>query len=106
MDARPDTASTDPATADPATADGDAPRWFTEALAAVPTDRTVRVKGTDVHYLEWGEVGRKLLVQAKQLFRSRDRLHSSHEDVVVPGRDVLAESFDGCGREGTILVPQ
>ncbi|MEZ5265761.1 MAG: alpha/beta hydrolase [Acidimicrobiales bacterium] len=38
------------------------PRWFTEALSTRPSDCSVAVKGTDIHYLQWGEVGRPALV--------------------------------------------
>jgi pimeloyl-ACP methyl ester carboxylesterase len=30
------------------------PRWFTDALAVPYDEGTVAVKGTDIHYLEWG----------------------------------------------------
>ena len=39
-----------------------APAWFTDAIATVPDERTVRVKGCDIHYLRWGDVERPGLV--------------------------------------------
>src|SRR5215213_6577412 len=39
-----------------------APAWFTDALAVPFTDEEVDVAGTDVHYLAWGERGRRGLV--------------------------------------------
>ncbi len=38
------------------------PKWFVDAVADVPEDRSVRVKGTDVHYLRWGDPARPGLV--------------------------------------------
>jgi len=38
------------------------PPWFTEATAVVPEDRTVRVKGCDIHYLRWGDPERPGIV--------------------------------------------
>jgi pimeloyl-ACP methyl ester carboxylesterase len=42
--------------------DESAPLWFTKAIAQVPVDHVVRVKGCDIHYLEWGDRGRPGLV--------------------------------------------
>jgi pimeloyl-ACP methyl ester carboxylesterase len=39
-----------------------APSWFTKAIADVPEDHVVRVKGCDIHYLRWGELDRPGLV--------------------------------------------
>src|SRR5689334_9371077 len=39
-----------------------APTWFRDALAVPFTDETVDVEGTSVHYLAWGEPGRRGLV--------------------------------------------
>src|SRR5689334_21678992 len=39
-----------------------APTWFRDALAVPFTDETVDVEGTSVHYLAWGERGRRGLV--------------------------------------------
>ncbi len=39
-----------------------APRWFTDALSVTPADCSVAVKGTDIHYLSWGDPGRPGLV--------------------------------------------
>jgi pimeloyl-ACP methyl ester carboxylesterase len=39
-----------------------APAWFRRALAVAFEDRRVTVDGTDVHYLAWGEPGRRGLV--------------------------------------------
>jgi pimeloyl-ACP methyl ester carboxylesterase len=40
----------------------DAPRWFRDALASPPEDRTIRVHGCAVHYLAWGARDRPGLV--------------------------------------------
>lgn len=40
----------------------DAPDWYREALAVPRTDETVRVDGCPIHYLAWGERGRRGLV--------------------------------------------
>ncbi len=40
----------------------DAPEWFRRALAVPFEDRTVDVEGCPVHYLAWGEPGRRGLV--------------------------------------------
>jgi pimeloyl-ACP methyl ester carboxylesterase len=40
----------------------DAPRWFRDAIAAAPEDRTLRVHDCPVHYLAWGARGRPGLV--------------------------------------------
>ena len=40
----------------------DAPDWFTRALAVPWTDERVEVGGTSIHYLAWGEPGRRGLV--------------------------------------------
>jgi len=40
----------------------DAPGWFRRALAVPFEDRTVEVEGAAVHYLAWGEPGRRGLV--------------------------------------------
>jgi pimeloyl-ACP methyl ester carboxylesterase len=42
--------------------DQSAPSWFTKAIAHVPRDHVVRVKGCDIHYLEWGDGDRPGLV--------------------------------------------
>jgi pimeloyl-ACP methyl ester carboxylesterase len=42
--------------------DQPAPAWFTKAIAEVAEDRTVRVKGCDIHYLRWGDPDRPGLV--------------------------------------------
>ena len=39
-----------------------APAWFRDAIATAPEQRTVRVKGCDIHYLRWGDVERPGLV--------------------------------------------
>ncbi|HUW03686.1 MAG TPA: alpha/beta hydrolase [Acidimicrobiales bacterium] len=39
-----------------------APDWFTRALEVSWTDETVRVTGTDIHYLAWGERGQRGLL--------------------------------------------
>jgi pimeloyl-ACP methyl ester carboxylesterase len=39
-----------------------APAWFTEALATLPEERTLRVKACDIHYLRWGDRTRPGLV--------------------------------------------
>jgi pimeloyl-ACP methyl ester carboxylesterase len=39
-----------------------APQWFTDALAVPFTDEEVTVEGASVHYLAWGERGRRGLV--------------------------------------------
>ena len=39
-----------------------APAWFNDAIADVPEERAVRVKGCDIHYLRWGDVERPGLV--------------------------------------------
>jgi pimeloyl-ACP methyl ester carboxylesterase len=39
-----------------------APEWFADALAVPFTDEWVEVSGTPIHYLAWGEVGRRGLV--------------------------------------------
>lgn len=46
----------------PASAPGDAPGWFQRALAVPVADRTVTVAGATIHYLAWGEPGRRGLV--------------------------------------------
>jgi pimeloyl-ACP methyl ester carboxylesterase len=51
-----------PTPPNPVSGVADAPHWFNEALAVTPADRTVAVKGTDIHYLSWGEPGRPGLV--------------------------------------------
>ncbi len=38
------------------------PDWFTRALDRRPNERVVEVDGTDIHYLEWGQVGAPSLV--------------------------------------------
>ena len=38
------------------------PRWFAEALALVPEDRTVAVDGCPIHYLRWGDPAKPGLV--------------------------------------------
>ena len=40
----------------------DAPEWFRGALAVPFEDRTVEVAGASIHYLAWGEPGRRGLV--------------------------------------------
>ena len=40
----------------------DAPRWYREALAVPRTDEFVEVDGCRIHYLAWGERGRRGLV--------------------------------------------
>lgn len=40
----------------------EAPDWFTRALAVPATDHTVDVDGAAVHYVAWGEPGRRGLV--------------------------------------------
>lgn len=40
----------------------DAPDWFRRALAVPFEDRTVEVEGAAIHYLAWGEPGRRGLV--------------------------------------------
>jgi pimeloyl-ACP methyl ester carboxylesterase len=40
----------------------DAPTWFTKALAVPFTDERVDVEGASVHYVAWGEPGRRGLV--------------------------------------------
>jgi pimeloyl-ACP methyl ester carboxylesterase len=40
----------------------DAPAWFTRALAVPFTDESVDVEGASIHYLAWGERGRRGLV--------------------------------------------
>ncbi len=40
----------------------DAPAWFRRALAVPCTDERVEVDGCDIHYLAWGEPGRRGLV--------------------------------------------
>ena len=40
----------------------DAPNWFTRALAVPYTDERVEVGGASIHYLAWGEPGRRGLV--------------------------------------------
>ncbi len=42
--------------------DEGAPSWFTRALAVPFTDEVVDVAGTNVHYLAWGQRGRRGLV--------------------------------------------
>src|ERR1700759_4944792 len=39
-----------------------APGWFDKALADAPERRKVRVLGTDIELLTWGEVGRPGLI--------------------------------------------
>src|SRR5437763_8374741 len=39
-----------------------APNWFREALAVPFTNGQVRVAGAGIHYLAWGEAGRRGLV--------------------------------------------
>ncbi len=39
-----------------------APAWFNDAIANVPEERAVRVKGCDINYLRWGDVERPGLV--------------------------------------------
>ena len=36
----------------------EAPKWFTDAIAAAPEERSVEVEGCTIRYLRWGEVGR------------------------------------------------
>jgi pimeloyl-ACP methyl ester carboxylesterase len=40
----------------------DAPPWFRRALAVPFTDESIEVEGARIHYLAWGEVGRRGLV--------------------------------------------
>ena len=40
----------------------DAPEWYRDALAQPRTDETVEVDGCPIHYLAWGERGRRGLV--------------------------------------------
>jgi pimeloyl-ACP methyl ester carboxylesterase len=46
----------------PASAPGEAPGWFRRALAVPVAERTVTVAGATIHYLAWGEPGRRGLV--------------------------------------------
>ena len=39
-----------------------APEWFTRALVVPFADERVTVEGADVHFLAWGEPGRRGLV--------------------------------------------
>ncbi len=39
-----------------------APKWFEDAIAIEPDDRTVEVEGTDIRYLSWGTSGKPGLV--------------------------------------------
>ena len=41
---------------------GEAPAWFTRALAVPSTDGHVEVAEATIHYLAWGEPGRRGLV--------------------------------------------
>ncbi len=41
---------------------GGAPAWFARSLAVPVTDRFVEVHGTSIHYLAWGQPGRRGLV--------------------------------------------
>jgi pimeloyl-ACP methyl ester carboxylesterase len=38
------------------------PAWFRDAISVLPDERTVRVKGCDIHYLCWGDPGRPGLI--------------------------------------------
>jgi len=40
----------------------DAPRWFADAVAQKPDDRSVEVAGCPIHYLHWGDAGRPALL--------------------------------------------
>ena len=40
----------------------DAPAWFARAVAHPFTDGSVTVDGCPVHYLAWGQRGRRVLV--------------------------------------------
>ena len=47
---------------EPVPIDGDAPAWFTDALSVPFTDGQVSVAGADIHFVAWGEPGRRGLV--------------------------------------------
>ncbi len=34
----------------------DAPRWFSEAIATLPTEHVIDVQGCPIHYLKWGDM--------------------------------------------------
>jgi pimeloyl-ACP methyl ester carboxylesterase len=40
----------------------EAPRWFTDALAVTPEERTVEVAGTPIRYLRWGDTAKPGIV--------------------------------------------
>jgi pimeloyl-ACP methyl ester carboxylesterase len=76
-----------------------APAWFTEALAVVPEDRTVRVKACDIHYLRWGDVSRPGLILVHG-GAAHAHWWSFIAPLLLPQHHVVAVDLSGHGDSG------
>jgi pimeloyl-ACP methyl ester carboxylesterase len=76
-----------------------APAWFTAAIATAPEERTVRVKGCDIHYLRWGDVERPGLVLVHG-GAAHAHWWSFIAPLLLPQHHVVAVDLSGHGDSG------
>jgi pimeloyl-ACP methyl ester carboxylesterase len=75
------------------------PAWFTAAVATVPEERGLRVKGCDIHYLRWGDVERPglMLVHGGA---AHAHWWSFIAPLLLPHHHVVAVDLSGHGDSG------